>query len=114
MRAAAVIALLMLLVLPAAAQEERGTPLRNLAPDQVLRQMAYCKGKYRLTMASGETRRFAEINLRLKTDSTAYGPEPDKPVLLPAGMRGDRAQVIFSSPDALKRFLVERCEGDDR
>ena len=114
MRAAAVIALLMLPVLPTVAQEERRTPLRNLALDQVVRQVAYCKGEYRLTMASGETRRFAEINLRLKTDSTASGPEPDKPIWLPADMRGDRAQVIFSGPDALKRFLVERCNGDHR
>ena len=31
---------------------------------------------------------------------------PGKPVLAPAGMRGDRAQVVFSGLDDLKRFLV--------
>src|SRR2546425_8494768 len=108
-RLAAVIALLIVSVLPASAQEQR-TPLRNLAPDQVVQKIAYCKGEYRLAMASGATRRFLEVNLRFKTDSTAYGPDRDRPVLLPAGMRGDRAQVIFSGPDELKRFLVARCE----
>ena len=34
------------------------------------------------------------------------GPSPGKPVLAPAGMRGDRAQVVFSGLDDLKRFLV--------
>jgi hypothetical protein len=33
----------------------------------------------------------------------------ERPALLPAGMRGDRAQVIFAGLDDLKRFLVERC-----
>ena len=106
---ASVIALLSVAAVPAAAQEQR-TPLRNVAADQVVQKIAYCKGEYRVALASGAMRRFAEINLRFKTDSSAYGPDRDKPVLLPAGMRGDRAQVIFRSPDELKRLLVERCD----
>ena len=90
------------------------TPLKNLAADQIVQRIAYCKGEYHLTLVSGEQRRFAEFNLRLKTDASAYGPERDKPVLLRAGMQGDRAQLIFSSPAELKRFVVERCEGGER
>ncbi|MDP3768381.1 MAG: hypothetical protein Q8S13_10230 [Dehalococcoidia bacterium] len=109
------VALLGIVVLssPCAAQAAR-TPLRNLTADQIVGKIAYCRGEYRLTMANGEERRFPEFNLRLKTDASTYGPEGGKPVLLPAGMRGDRAQVIFSSPDELKRFVVERCEGGER
>jgi len=98
----------------AAGQPQSRTPLRNVAADQVVQQVAYCRGEYRLTMASGEERRVRELNLRFKTDASDYGPEGGKPVLLPAGMQGDRAQVIFASPGDLKRFLVERCEGVQR
>ena len=90
------------------------TPLKNLTADQIVQRIAYCKGEYHLTMESGEQRRFPELNLRLKTDASAYGPERDKPVLLRAGMQGDRAQLIFSSPAELKGFVVERCEGGER
>jgi cytochrome c len=100
----------MIIVTPASAQQPQ-TPLRNVVADQVVKEIVYCRGEYRLTMVSGATRRVPEINVRLKIDRTAYGPEPGRPVLLPAGMRGDRIQIIFSGPGELKDFLVERCEG---
>lgn len=108
--------LVLALVLAAttSAAQERRTPLRNLTPDQIVTRIVYCRGEYRLTLASGEDRRIRELNLRFKTDASSYGPEPGKPALLPAGMQGDRAQLIFSSLDDLKRFLVERCEGTER
>jgi cytochrome c len=98
----------------AVAQPGARTPLRNVAVDQVVQRIAYCRGEYRLTLASGEERPVRELNLRFKTDASTYGPERSKPVLLPAGMRGDRLQVIFADLDDLKRFLVERCEGPQR
>ena len=100
----------LVLASPGLAQGPR-TPLRNLTADQIVREITYCRGEYHLTMAGGEQRRFPEFNLRLKTDASSYGPERGKPVLLRAGMQGDRAQVIFSGPDELGRFVVERCEG---
>ena len=90
------------------------TPLRNLTPDQIVREIRHCQREYRLTMATGERRRFREFDLRFKTDSGPTGPERGKPVLLRAGMQSDRAQVIFSGLDDLKTFLVESCEGDAR
>lgn len=87
------------------------TPLQNLADEQVVRSIRYCRGEYALTMASGAQHGYPEFNLRFKTDSSREGPEPGRPALLPAGMRGDRAQVIFHGPDELKRFLVEGCDG---
>ena len=84
-------------------------PLRNLVDDQVVRSIAYCRGEYALTMANGVRQTYAEFNLRFKTDGGRLGPEPGKPALLPAGMRGDRAQVIFAGLEDLKRFLVEQC-----
>ncbi|MGH7313461.1 MAG: hypothetical protein ACREJV_09830 [Candidatus Rokuibacteriota bacterium] len=99
---------------PAVGQPQSRTPLRNVAADQVVQRIAYCRGEYLLAMANGAERRVRELNLRFKTDASAYGPEGGKPVLLPAGMQGDRAQVIFASPGDLKRFLVERCDGVQR
>lgn len=93
----------------ALAQPASPAPLRNLVDDQVVRSMAYCRGEYTLTMASGTQHRYPELNLRFKTDGSRVGPEAGKPALLPAGMRGDRAQVIFAGLDDLKRFLVEQC-----
>lgn len=90
------------------------TPLRNLTPDQVVQQVRYCRREYTLAMANGEQHKYPEFNLRFKTDASVNGPEPGKPVLIPAGMQGDRAFVIFRSLDDLKRFLVEHCEGDKR
>jgi cytochrome c len=86
-------------------------PLQNLADEQVVQRIRYCRGEYRLTVASGARHQFPERNLRFKTDGSREGPEPGRPALLPAGMRGDRAQVIFSGLEELKRFLVEECDG---
>jgi cytochrome c len=91
------------------AQPAAATPLRNLADDQVVRVITYCRSEYALTMASGVQHRYPEFNPRFQTDSGRTGPEPGKLALLPAGMRGDRAQVIFANAEELKRFLVERC-----
>lgn len=95
-------------------QPDSRIPLRNVTGDQVVQQIEYCRSEYRLTMGNGQARQVREVNLRFKTDGSTYGPERGKPVLLPAGMRGDRLQVIFASLDDLKRFLVERCAGDQR
>ena len=93
----------------AVAQPASPAPLRNLVDDQVVRSIAYCRGEYALTMVSGTQHRYPELNLRFKTDGSRLGPEAGKPALLPAGMRGDRAQIIFAGLEDLKRFLVERC-----
>ena len=87
------------------------TPLKNLVDDQVVAKIAFCKEEYTLTMIGGTQHRYQEFDLRFKTDSSRLGPESGRPALLPAGMRGDRALVVFASLDDLKRFLVEGCGG---
>ncbi len=51
-----------------------------------------------------------EFNLRLKTDSSERGPAIGQPVLVGAGMMGDRAQVVFSHPRELPAFVTARCD----
>jgi len=88
--------------------------LKRAGKDRRVTAIRHCGDAYHVTTEAGRTTPFWEFNLRFKTDSSPRGPEPGTPVLAPQGMRGDRAQVVFSGLDELKRFLVERCEPDGR
>jgi cytochrome c len=68
-----------------------------------------CGDTYRVTTADGSTTEFWERNLRFETDSTARGPKPDVPAIMPAGMLGDRAAVIFSRPEEIDGFIKRAC-----
>jgi len=61
------------------------------------------------TSEASRTVPFWEFNLRFKTDSSRLGPATGTPVLVPAGMQGDRASVVFSSPAEIGRLIEERC-----
>ena len=83
--------------------------LKKLGPDHQVQAIRYCHDTYHVTTADGETADFWEVNLRLKTDSRETGPLPGKPVLLGAGMGGDRASVFFSAPDEISAFVKHQC-----
>ena len=87
--------------------------LKQVGKDRRVTSIRYCGDAYHVTTEAGRTTPFWEFNLRFKTDSSPLGPERGKPVLVPAGMQGDRAQVVFSGLDDLKRFLVE-CREEQR
>jgi cytochrome c len=84
--------------------------LKKVGKERRVTAIRHCGDAYHVTTESGRTVPYWEFNLRFKTDSSPNGPERGKPVLAPQGMQGDRAQLVFSSLDDLKRFLVERCE----
>ena len=84
--------------------------LRQLGPENQVTAVRYCKDSYFVTLASGETLPYWEFNLRFKTDSSVNGPEKGKPVLIGAGMRGDRAAVVFPRPGDISKFIKEQCE----
>jgi cytochrome c len=48
-------------------------------------------------------------NLRFKTDSSIIGPEKGAPAIAGAGMQGDRASVIFSTPEEIGQFIKRKC-----
>ena len=54
-------------------------------------------------------RNFWERNLRFKTDSSEDGPAKGAPAILRAGMMGDRAAVIFASPEEISGFISHSC-----
>ncbi len=83
--------------------------LKNLKPSMQVKAITYCHDTYRVTTADGKTRAFWERNLRLKTDSGKDGPHSGAPALVPAGMLGDRANVIFAAPEEISKTIEGRC-----
>ena len=83
--------------------------LKTLDPEERVRSINHCGDTYKVSTADGKTRDFWERNLRFKTDVSADGPQKGAPALVPAGMMGDRADVIFASPDEISGFIAERC-----
>jgi len=83
--------------------------LKNLEPDERVRKITHCKDSYRVTTADGKAHDFWERNLRFKTDVSVDGPQKRAPALVPAGMMGDRADVIFAAPEEISRLIAEQC-----
>jgi cytochrome c len=69
----------------------------------------YCADTYTIETADGSTQKIWEFNLRIKTDSSKLGPLPGKPVVLGAGMRGDRASLVFARPAEISEFIKAVC-----
>jgi cytochrome c len=84
--------------------------LRHLDPEDRVQAISYCKDTYTITTANGQTRKFWERNLRLKTDASGDGPEKNAPALVGAGMMGDRADVVFADPNEISSFITGKCE----
>ena len=83
--------------------------LKSLESNVQVKAITYCRDTYRVTTADGKTRAFWERNLRLKTDSGKDGPKGGAPALVPAGMMGDRADVIFAAPEEISKMIEARC-----
>jgi cytochrome c len=84
--------------------------LKKLDPEDRVQAITYCKDTYIVTTVNGQTRKFWERNLRLKTDASGDGPEKNAPALIGAGMMGDRADVIFADPSEISAFIAAKCE----
>ena len=83
--------------------------LKKLDPAQRVQSITYCKDTYTVSTADGAARKFWERNLRLKTDAGDHGPEKNAPALIPAGMMGDRADVIFADPSEISAAIAAKC-----
>ncbi len=83
--------------------------LKEAGKDRQVTAIRYCGDGYRVTTAAGQTHVFWEMNLRFKTDSSPDGPPKGKPVLLPAGMMGDRASLVFAAPEEISTTIQRQC-----
>ena len=83
--------------------------LKNLQPAKRVKAITYCRDTYRVTTGDEKTRAFWERNLRFKTDSSQDGPDKGAPAIMPNGMMGDRAAVIFAAPEEIAKMIEARC-----
>ena len=71
--------------------------------------ISHCGDAYTVKTADGKVDKVWEFNLRLKTDTSELGPRPGKPVIVGAGMQGDRAAIVFAAPAEISGFIKESC-----
>lgn len=97
----------------AAAGQEPRVPamhdLKALEPNNRVTAIRHCREAYEVTTAEGRTHTFWEFNLRIKVDSGANGPMPGAPVLIPSGMMGDRAFIVFAQPEEISPAIAKGC-----
>ena len=95
---------------PAAAHQQGPKLHLGDAPsDQQVEAITYCDGNYRVITKEGSPIEFREFDLRFKTDASPDGPTSGTPVVIKAGMRGDRSFVIFSAPGEISPFIKTKC-----
>lgn len=83
--------------------------LKEGEPGSRVTSIHACGDSYRVTTADGKTQAFWEFNLRFKTDGSAHGPRPGHPVIVPNGMQGDRASIVFSNIDEISPYVRRQC-----
>jgi cytochrome c len=83
--------------------------LKNAPPEGQVRSIKYCGDTYTVETADGKVEKIWEFNLRFKSDSSKLGPNPGNPVVVGAGMQGDRASVVFASPREISEFVKASC-----
>ena len=83
--------------------------LKKIDPERHVRAIRLCRDSYFVTESDGKIAVFWEPNLRFETDSSALGPLRGKPAIMPAGMMGDRASVIFAAPEEIGAFIKHQC-----
>jgi len=83
--------------------------LKKIGPDRQVHSIRICRQSYFVTTADGKTADFWEPNLRFQTDSSDLAPPRGTPAMMPAGMMGDRAAVIFAAPEEISAFIKRQC-----
>ena len=83
--------------------------LKKAPPAGQVESIRYCGDAYTVRTADGKESKVWEFNLRFKTDSSSLGPPEGRPVVIGAGMRGDRASVVFATPEEIGSFIKRSC-----
>jgi len=71
--------------------------LKALGLDRQVATIRHDREVFEVTTADGRSTVFPAVNLRFKIDASDNGPPAGRPVILPGGMMGDRATVLFAS-----------------
>jgi cytochrome c len=83
--------------------------LKKAPPDAIVKAVRHCGDTFFVTTQEGRVHKLWEFNLRLKIDSSDTGPAPGKPVMVGAGMQGDRASIVFSALREIGELVKENC-----
>jgi cytochrome c len=83
--------------------------LRTAPPEGQVTSIKYCGDTYTIDTADGRSQKIWEYNLRFKSDSSKLGPVPGKPVVVGAGMQGDRSSIVFASPKEFSDAVKQSC-----
>ena len=83
--------------------------LKRAPPASQVVELGRCKDAYTATTADGKTRKIWEFNPRFKTDSSKFGPRKGRPVIVGAGMQGDRSSLVFTTPAEMSTFVHDSC-----
>ena len=84
--------------------------LRKAPPEAIVKAARHCGDTYFVTTQDGKVHKIWEFNLRLKTDTSDNGPAPGKPVIVGAGMQGDRAAIVFAALREIGETAKEQCD----
>lgn len=84
-------------------------PIRGAPPAARVAAIRHCGDSYFIKTEDGRETPYWEKNIRLKIDSVETGPPAGVPVILQAGMGGDRFSVVFSSLADLTSITEEKC-----
>jgi cytochrome c len=83
--------------------------LRKAPPEGQVTAIRHCGDTYTVDTADGKSQKIWEFNLRFKTDTSKLGPAPGRPVVVGAGMQGDRASIVFASPREISESIKQAC-----
>ena len=83
--------------------------LKLLGREHRVTAVRQCADGYDVVTADGRIANFWETNLRFKTDSSDLGPKPGQPVIVGAGMMGDRASIVVAAPAEISPLIVAGC-----
>ncbi len=84
-------------------------PLKGLPKAAQVLHVRHCRDSYFVSTADGRKTPYWEMNVRIKLDTRHTGPEAGKPMIVGAGMAGDRVSIVFSSLNEITQFIVEKC-----
>src|SRR6266705_2557795 len=80
----------------------RKPDLKKAPPEGQVTAIEHCRDTYTVRTADGKMDKVWEFNLRFKTAS-------GKPVIVGAGMQGDRASIVFASASEISNFIKSSC-----
>jgi cytochrome c len=83
--------------------------LKKAPPAHQVRSIKHCGDTYTVETGEGKVEKIWEFNLRFKTDTSKLGPQPGEPILVGAGMQGDRASIVFASPKEIGESIRQEC-----